>query len=324
MFRFILKRIALSIPMLLGIAFITFLFIQLAPGNFLDSLQLNPNISDEIKDYYKETFHLDKPVIIQYLYWLRNIVHLDFGYSFTYKVPVINVIVSRSLNTLILSVSSILFIWLVMVPLGVIAAVYQRKLIDNIISFISYMGISTPTFFLAFLLLFLAMVTGWLPLGGMHSILNHRLSGSAQILDVAKHLIIPVLALSMGSIFALQRIMRASMIEVLQSSYIISAKARGISRVRILYIHALKNAINPLITIFGYQISGLLSGAALIEIICGWPGLGTVILKAVQAQDIYLVMGVVMISGMMLILGNLIADILLAYFDPRIRYERNV
>lgn len=320
--RFILKRLLFSLPLLLGITFLTFLFIQIAPGDFLDNLRLNPQISRDTLRLYQEKFHLDKPFFVQYLVWLRNILHGDFGYSFSYKAPVLKVVFSRLFNTFILSLSSLIFTWIFVIPLGVIAALNKNKLIDRVLSFFSYLGISVPSFFLAFILLFLATFTGWLPLGGMRSIRFEEFSLLGKIIDIIKHLIIPTVVLSLGSICVLQRIMRANLLEVLGSPYILGAKARGLSRLRIIYIHALKNALNPMITIFGYQFSALLSGAALVEIIIGWPGLGVVTLEAVRSQDIYLVMGSVLSGGFLLILGNLLADILLAFFDPRVRFEK--
>ncbi|MBP7089076.1 MAG: ABC transporter permease [Candidatus Omnitrophica bacterium] len=321
--RFTLRRLLFSLPLLLGITFLTFLFIQIAPGDFLDNLRLNPQISRDTLRLYQEKFHLDKPFFIQYLVWLKNILHGDFGYSFSYKAPVLAVVSSRLFNTFILSLSSLIFTWLFVIPLGVVAALNKNKLIDRLLSFFSYLGISVPTFFLAFILLFLATFTGWIPLGGMRSIRFEEFSLLGKFFDIIKHLIIPTIVLSLGSICILQRIMRANLLEVLGSPYILGAKARGLSRLRIIYIHALKNALNPMITIFGYQFSALLSGAALVEIIIGWPGLGVVTLEAVRSQDIYLVMGSVLSGGFLLILGNLLADILLAFFDPRIRFEKD-
>ena len=321
MIRFITRRILFSIPLLLGISFLTFLFIQIAPGDFLDNLRLNPQISTQTIQVYQEKFHLDKPLVVQYFIWLKNMLRGDFGYSFSYKAPVTAVISSRLLNTFILSLSALIFTWIFVIPLGVIAALKKNKITDKALSFISYLGISTPTFLLAFLLLYLATFTGWFPLGGMRSVKFDELSALGKILDVGKHLIIPTVVLSIGSICVLQRIMRANLLEVLGSSYILGAKARGISNKRILYIHALKNALNPMVTIFGYQFSALLSGAALTEIIVGWPGLGQVTLEAVRSQDLYLVMGSMLMGGVLLIAGNLLADILLGVLDPRIRFE---
>ena len=299
----------------------TFLFIQIAPGDFLDNLRLNPQISTQTIQVYQEKFHLDKPLIVQYFIWLKNMLRGDFGYSFSYKAPVAAVISSRLLNTFILSLSALIFTWIFVIPLGVIAALKKNKITDKALSFISYLGISTPTFLLAFLLLYLATFTGWLPLGGMRSVNFDSFTAWGKILDVGRHLIIPTVVLSIGSICVLQRIMRANLLEVLGSSYILGAKARGISNKRILYIHGLKNALNPMVTIFGYQFSALLSGAALTEIIIGWPGLGQVTLEAVRSQDLYLVMGSMLMGGVLLIAGNLLADILLGVLDPRIRYE---
>ena len=320
MITYALKRLAYSIPLLLGVTFITFLFIHIVPGNFLSELKSNPQVSRQAIRLYEEKFNLNKPVINQYLIWLKNILKGDMGYSFSYKAQVKKVIASRAKNTLLLALSAVFFTWIFVIPLGIIAALHRNKFIDRFISLFSYLGISSPSFLLAMVLLYFAYISGLLPLGGMRSLRFYELSTAGKILDIARHLIIPTVALSFGSISSLQRIMRANMLEVLGSSYILAAKARGISKGRILYIHALKNALNPMITIFGYQFSSLLSGAALTEIIVGWPGLGQVTLEAVRKQDLYLVMGSMIIGGILLIVGNLIADILLACFDPRIRY----
>lgn len=322
MFKYIFKRLLISIPLLIAMSFVTFLFIQLAPGDFVDNLKLNPQISQQTLDEYRAQFHLDKPVVVQYVYWLKNIVKLDLGQSFSYQVPVKEVIASRAFNTIILSLVSILVSWIIAVPLGVIAAVKSNKLIDRILSFLAYVGISSPGFFVALLFLYLAAQLGGLPLGGMRSIDYADFSVWGKVLDILKHMIVPVAVLSLGTISVLQRVMRAHMLEILNKQYILAAHAKGLSRKRIFFVHALRNAMNPLITIFGFQFSALLSGAALVEIVCGWPGLGTVMLQAVRAQDLYLVMGSMLIGGAMLIAGNLIADILLALADPRIRYEK--
>ncbi len=321
MIIYIGKRLFYSLFLLLGISFITFLFIQIAPGDFLSELKSNPQVSRSAVKFYEEKFHLDKPLIEQYFIWVKNIARGDLGYSFSYKAEVKKVIASRAKNTLLLSLSAIVVTWVFVVPLGIIASLHRNKFVDKLLSLLSYIGISTPSFFIAILLLYFAYVSGWLPLGGMRSLRFDELSSMGKFIDIIKHLIIPTLALSIGSIASLQRIMRANLLEVLGSSYILAAKARGLGKRRILYVHALRNAINPMITIFGYQFSSLLSGAALTEIIVGWPGLGRVTLEAVMKQDLYLVMGSVLIGGVLLIVGNLLADILLAYFDPRIRYR---
>ncbi|MDP8233577.1 MAG: ABC transporter permease [Candidatus Saelkia tenebricola] len=321
MIFYILKRFLIAIPLLLAIAFLTFLFINLAPGNFFDQMRLNPQISEETVEKYIQLYQLDKPLIVQYFAWLKRLLHLDFGYSFTYNIPVTRVLGMRLINTLVLTIASFLFTWLIALPLGVIAAVKVDKFWDKFISFFCYCLLSLPTFFVAFLFLYFAYILGGLPLGGMVSANFSELSFFAKFFDLIRHLIIPTLVISLGSIASLTRIMRANLLEVLRSNYILALRARGISESRVMYIHAMRSAVNPLITIFGYQISGLLSGAALTEIICNWPGLGSLMLSAVRSQDLYLVMGTMLISSIMLITGNLIADILLAFSDPRIRIK---
>jgi len=317
---YIIRRVLISIPLLLAMTFVTFLFIQIAPGTFFDMLKLNPQISLETIEKYESQYHLDKPVILQYIFWLKNLVRLDLGYSFFYNCPVKKVILSRLFNTLILSISALLFTWFIAIPLGILAALKQNRFLDRILGILSFSFLSVPSFFLALIALFLASLIGFFPLGGIRSADFESLSGISKILDILRHLFIPTIVISFSSIGSLQRIMRANLLDVLRRQYILTAKARGLPENRIIYVHALRNAINPLITIFGYELSGLLSGVALIEIICNWPGLGQVMLTAVRAQDIFLVMASALLAGVMLILGNLIADILLAVCDPRIRY----
>jgi peptide/nickel transport system permease protein len=322
MLKYSIKRVLLSIPLLLGMTLVTFIFIHLAPGNFLATLKLNPQISREAISLYETQYHLKEPIIVQYVMWLKSLVTFDLGFSFSYQAPVKAVIASRACNTLLLSVATLIFSWLVVIPLGIIAASRKNKFIDRALAAFSYIGISTPSFFLALLLLFAAFTTRWLPAGGRSSIAYDDLTQMAKIVDTLKHLILPVLVLSLGSIASLQRILRSNLLEIMGSQYIMAAHARGLNKARILYVHALRNALNPMITIFGFELSALLSGAALTEIILGWPGLGQVILEAVRKQDLYLVMGSVLMGGLFLIVGNLISDILLALSDPRIRFER--
>lgn len=320
MISYIIKRLFFLVPLLLIMSFIGFLAINLAPGNYFDSLKQNPQVSRETIELYEQKYHLDKNVFIQYFYWLANVAKLDFGYSFAYKVPVITVLKSRMFNTFILALSVLLFSWLVAIPLGIYCAVHQYKIGDKFFSFLSFIGLSIPNFFFALLLLYLASSTGILPAGGMHSLGYDELSPLGKFFDLFKHLIIPVLVIGTASIAGLQRLMRANMLEVLRSQYITSARAKGLPEHRVIYVHAARNAINPMVTIFGGSLSGLLSGAALTEIICSWPGLGSLMLEAVMKQDLFLFAGDLLMTGFLLIVGYLIADIVLAWVDPRIQY----
>jgi len=321
MLRYIVKRILISIPLLLAMSLLTFILMQMTPGNFLDSMKLDPHISSETIARYEQLYQLDKPLVQQYLHWVKNLLRFEFGYSFFYNVPVSRILAGRLWNTFILSLSSLIFTWAIAIPLGIWAAVRRNRFIDKVLSLCSFAGLSTPSFFLAMILLYFVSQLGILPLGGMRSANFDSLNGFEKLIDLLRHLIIPTLVISLRSIAALQRIMRGNMLGVLRQQYILTARAKGLPEHRIIYRHALRNAINPLITLFGYELSSLLGGAALIEIICNWPGLGSLMLTAVRAKDVYLVMTSMLMGGVLLLLGNLISDVLLAWSDPRIRYD---
>lgn len=321
MTAYIIRRLLFFIPLLLVVTFIGFVCINLAPGNYFDSLRQNPQISQDTIKQYEQKYHLDENILIQYYYWLKNVARLDFGYSFTYKIPVFKLLKLRMFNTFILSLSVLLFSWLIAIPLGIYCAVNQYKFSDKFFSFLSFIGLSIPNFFFALLLLYFVSITGILPAGGMHSLGYENFSPWGKFLDLVKHLIIPTLVIGTSSIAGLQRLMRGNMLEVLRSQYITTARAKGLPERRVVYVHAVRNAINPMVTMFGGTLAGLLSGAALTEIICSWPGLGQLMLEAVRSQDLFLFVGDLLMISFLLILGYLIADIILAWVDPRIQYQ---
>jgi peptide/nickel transport system permease protein len=321
----LIRRTLISIPQLLLISFITFLLIDLAPGDVLARYRFDPRIRPETVQQIEAKFHFDKPIIVQYGHWLVRLLHFDLGYSFSRDAPVANVIGERLFNTFLLSFFSILFTWLIAVPLGVYAAVRQYSIGDRIMSFISYFGMSLPTFFLALVLMFIVFqfrdipVIGAIPIGGMISSGYENMSFIQKMGDRAAHLVLPVFVLTISALAGLQRISRGNMLEELRKQYITTARAKGLPENKVVYKHALRNSINPLITLFGLEFSALLSGAALLENVINWPGLGKLMLEAVRSQDTFLVMGSMLMGGIMLIVGNVIADILLAIADPRVR-----
>ncbi len=319
---FIIRRLIYSIPLLLAMSFVTFMFIQMAPGDYFDRLKLDPLISPETIKKYEEEYHLNEHPIVQYRYWLGSMLKLDFGFSFEHKRKVTELLIPRARNTLILSISAILFTWLIAIPIGIYSAVHQYSWGDKFFSFLAFFGLSIPNFFFALLLLYLAYLSGLLPIGGMFSSNYDELSMLGKGLDLLKHLAIPTVVIGTGSMAGLQRIMRGNMLEVLRADYVTTARSKGLPESRVIYRHALRNAINPMITIFGYTLSGLLSGAALTEIIVSWPGMGSLLLSAVRSQDIYLVMAGMMMGGFLLIAGNMVADILLAWSDPRVQFAQ--
>jgi peptide/nickel transport system permease protein len=298
------------------------MFIQLSPGDYFATLRMNPQISEETIRNLQAQYHMDEPALIQYAYWLKNLARLDLGYSVSQKQPVTSVIGSRLVNTLLLSVSAILITWLVAIPIGIYSAVHQYSIGDKFFSGLAFLGMSLPGFFLALLMLyFLGSELGWLPPGGLKSANYEQLSDIQKVVDIARHLVIPTTVLAIGGLASLQRIMRGNMLEILRMQYVTTARAKGLPENQVIYRHALRNAINPMVTIFGFEFSSLLSGAALLEIVCGYPGLGQVMLEAVRSQDIFLVMGSTLIGGLLLVIGNLVADVLLAIVDPTVSYQ---
>ena len=222
---------------------------------------------------------------------------------------------------MILALSAALFAWGLSIPLGIVSAVRQDTWVDRSASFVSFMGLSIPEVFFALLMVLFAATTGWFPVGGMKSIDFEYMSYGEQMLDLLHHLILPTIVLGSVSMASRMRQMRANLLDTLLQDYIQTARAKGLSERIVIYKHALRNAINPLITLFGFTLANLLSGAFLVEVIMSWPGLGRLTLDALFSKDLYLVMGSLLMASTMLILGNLAADILLALSDPRIRYE---
>jgi peptide/nickel transport system permease protein len=321
MISYIIRRLLFLVPLLLIMGLIAFICINLAPGNYFDTLRLNPQVSEQTIKTYEQKYHLDQNVFVQYFHWIKNIFRLDFGYSFTYNRPVFEVLYSRMFNTFILALSVIIFSWFIAIPLGIYCAVHQYKFSDKIFSLLSFVGLSIPNFFLALLLLYLSSLTGILPTGGMHSVGYYDLSWGQKFIDLLRHLIIPTIVIGTASVAGLQRLMRGNLLEVLRNQYITAARAKGLPEKRVIYVHALRNAINPMVTIFGGTLPALLSGAALTEIICSWPGLGSLMLEAVMKQDLFLFAGNLLMIGSLLIIGYLVADVLLAWVDPRIQYK---
>lgn len=319
MFGLIVRRLLVTLLLLLGVSFLTFGLVQLAPGTTLDQYRANPQISSETVDRIEQQYGLDDPFPVQYARWLWNLVHGDMGYSFVHRRPVSAVIWDRFGNTVGLMAVAVLLTWLLALPMGIYAAVHQHSWVDNVLSTLAFVGMSIPNFFLCFLLIYLASyVPGW-PLSGMTSPGFERMSLWGRFVDMARHMTIPAVVIATGAMAGLQRIARGNMLEQLRKLYVTTARARGLPESRVVYVHALRNALNPLITIFGFQFSTLISGAALVEIIIGWPGMGEMMLGAVRSQDTFLVVGGVLASGVLLILGNFTADLLLGLADPRIQ-----
>lgn len=322
-FIYILKRILQSIPLLIIVSLISFFIIRLSPVDPLAELRLNPSVSKETLQKETERLGLDKPIIVQYGKWAKSFVKGDLGITSNGE-QVSTKLKERIPNTLLLAVVVIFMTWIVGVPLGVLAALRWKSKTDRILTVLTSIGMAIPSFFFAVLLLLFAVKTGWFPVGGLTSSNFSEMSFGGKFLDLVHHLVLPVTVLFTISLAGLQRQMRANLLDVLDSDYVKFAKAKGLSEFKVVYKHALRNAINPMITLLGFEFAGLLSGAALTEYVFQYPGLGRLILEAVLRSDINLVMASLMMGAIMLILGNLIADILLIITDPRIRVKGGV
>lgn len=314
---YILKRILQSIPLLIMVSIISFVIIKLSPVDPLAELKLNPAISPQVLQAEKQRLGLDKPLYAQYFNWAGNFVKGDLGVSVTGE-KVADRLLERVPNTLLLTISVIIVTWLIAIPLGIYSALNWKTPFDRFLTVISSVGMAVPTFFFALLLLIFAVKTGWFPVGGLTSVGFENFNPVHKVLDIAHHLILPVTVLATASLAGLQRQMRGNLLDVLESDYVKMARAKGLPENKVIYKHAVRNAINPIVTLVGFEFASLLSGAALTEYVLQYPGLGRLILEAVMKSDINLVMASLMIGTVMLIIGNLIADILLKFVDPRV------
>lgn len=314
---YIAKRLFQAIPLLFLVSIISFFIIRLSPVDPLAELRLNPSISQETLKAEQERLGLDKPKLVQYGLWLKSFVSGDLGVTVTGE-KVSTKLMERIPNTLLLTTCVILLTWLVGIPLGIYAALNWKKPIDRLLTVITSIGMAIPSFFFALLLLIFAVKTGWFPTGGLTSYNFSNYTIPEKIIDILHHLVLPVLVLFTISLSGLQRQMRGNLLDVLGSDYVKFARAKGLSENKVVYKHALRNAINPMVTLLGFEFASLLSGAALTEYVFQYPGLGRLILEAVMKSDINLVMASLMMGTIMLVAGNLLADILLKVVDPRV------
>jgi peptide/nickel transport system permease protein len=321
MTRLLVKRFAQTIPLLFGISILSFLIIALTPGDPLAHLATDPHFSRQTIEALRRRMGLDLPVQVRYWRWLAGLLRGDFGLSLQYQVPVSTFLPAALINTLILSLSAMLVSLLAGIPLGIIAALRRGRLIDRICGWLAMFSLSTPRIFLALLTLLLAAKTGWFPIGGQYSSSFDRLSGIEQVIDAVHHLVLPALILSLTPLAVYLRQMRGNLLDTMDEDHVRMARAKGLSEPAVILKHALRTALNPIITLFGYSIGNLLSGSALVETIMVWPGIGKMTVDAVFARDIYVLMAAVMIASVMLIAGNLLADVLLGINDPRIKME---
>ncbi len=324
MLFYLIRRIVFMIPLFLGITIISFIVIHLAPGSPTDIYtQFNPKVSPEFQQRLRKLYNLDKPLYVQYWLWLKRLTHLDFGRSFTPDArPVWVKIKERLPITIKINVLSMFLIFIVALPLGVLSAVKHNSLFDKITTIFVFIGYATPGFWLALLLMLLfGIKLGWLPISGLKSLDYQTLSAWGKFWDQAKHLILPVFVSAFGGLAGLSRFVRSSMLEVIRQDYILTARAKGLPERTVIYKHALKNALLPVITILGLSVPGLIGGSVIFESIFAIPGMGQLFYASVMARDYPTIMGCLVIGAGLTLLGNLLADISYALVDPRIRVE---
>ncbi len=318
---YLIKRIISSIPILIGITIITFFVMHMAPGKPTDVVtDMNMKVSAESKERLQKLYGLDKPVYIQYFDWMKRFVFFDFGNSFKDMRPARNKIFERLPATILLNVLSLFFICLISIPLGIYCAVKKDSFADKSITIILFVLYSVPSFWLALMFMILFGINlGWLPISGLYSFNFDTMNVFEKIMDISKHLVLPVSVSVIVSLASLSRYTRSGMLDVLKQDYIKTAYAKGLTEKQVIFRHALKNTLLPMITIIGLSIPGLIGGSFIFETIFSYPGIGRLGYEAVMARDYPVVMGIATLTAILTLLGNIIADVLYTWADPRIK-----
>lgn len=319
--RFLGRRFANAALLLVGISILSFALLQWAPGSFFDSMRLDPRVSAQTVNGMRAEYGLDQPFVVRYARWIGSVLKGDMGFSLAYGTSVGPLLWTRAKNTLLLTTSATLLAWLMAVPIGIWSASKKGTWGDRICGVATSTLLTIPDLLLALMLLLLAVRTGWFPTGGMVSVGAAQSGFWSGAADIARHLILPACGLALATLPVLVRHVRSAMIDALESPFIQAARGHGVPRWRLLFRHALPAASNPLISLFGFSIATMLSASVIIEVVLSWPGLGPLMVQAILARDVYVVIGVVMLSSVFLVVGNLVADVLLFVSDPRIRVE---
>ncbi|MDA8087190.1 MAG: ABC transporter permease [Nitrospiraceae bacterium] len=321
MLGFIGKRLVQMVPILLGITIITFAVVHLAPGSPVDvQTSMSLKTSAEARANLRKLYGLDKPLTTQYIEWLGRFVKLDFGKSFTDGRDVLHKIAERIPVTLAINVLSLILIFIVALPVGILSATKRYSLFDKISTVLVFIGFSTPTFWLALLLMILFGVQlGILPISGIQSIDVSGLGPLGRLADWGRHLILPVFVSAFGGIAGLSRYSRSSMLDVIRQDYIRTARAKGLPESQVIWRHALRNALLPIVTIMGLSVPGLIGGGVIFETIFSIPGMGQLYYQSVMSRDYPTIMGIMVIFAVLTLIGNLVADIAYGLVDPRIR-----
>lgn len=319
MARFVFRRLIQAVPLLLAVIVVNFLLIKMTPGDPVQALVGNYPAPQEYVDRVRKEFGLDQPVWRQLIDYVANVARGNLGYSFANRRPVIDLILERLVNTLILTISALLLAAVVGILLGVSAARRPRSWQDALATSGSLLGFSIPVFWLGqMLILLFAVYLGWLPAQGMTNA-REQYAGLAAVVDIGRHLILPMLALSVRYMVSTARLTRTSMLEVMGSDYILTARAKGVPARRLLFAHGLRNALLPVTTSLGYNFGYVLSGSALVESVFAWPGLGRLLYESMSTRDTPVILAIFLVVAATVILANLLTDLAYGWLDPRIR-----
>lgn len=322
MIRYILRRLLSAIPVLLGVTFATFALLHATSGSWVPGLELNPLLTADDIARMRKNLGLDDPFLVQYLRWIGGLAHLDFGYSMIDGTSVSANIIERLPNTLLLTVTGLVLGIAVSIPFGVVSARRRGRWADHILTFLSVIGVSIPSFWLGLLMVLLFSISfqqwglPWLPSSSATSSIN-----GGDAIDRLKHLIMPALCLAFLHLAIWSRYIRSSMVEALTQDYVRTARSKGLSESLVTYRHAFRNAMVPLVTLLGLELPALVGGGAIVEIVFAWPGIGRLAVDRALRFDYTMVLGLTTFAAMLVILGNLLADVLYAALDPRIRYR---
>jgi len=326
MLSFIIRRILMFIPLLLAISVISFVIIQLPPGDFLTTMitQMKMSGIELAKDQaaaLAQLYGLDKPIYIQYFIWMRNLLRGDLGRSFQWNRPVNEILAERVPFSILISIMSTIFVWIVAIPVGIYSALRQYSPFDYIFTFLGFIGLSMPGFLLALILMWFLYSSFGISITGLFSPEFITAPWSIpKVIDMLKHIWLPVIIIGISGTAGLIRTMRANLLDELRKQYVITARAKGLPERRLIFKYPVRIAVNPLISTIGWMLPGIFSGETLVSIVLNIQTVGPVLLRAVMSQDMYLAGSITMILSALAIIGTLISDILLAWLDPRIRY----
>ncbi|HNR33797.1 MAG TPA: ABC transporter permease [Candidatus Hydrogenedentes bacterium] len=326
MLAYIVKRLIIAIPTLLLISIISFVIIQLPPGDYLTTYianlaQTGETADEAIIESLRARYGLDKPLPVQYIKWIGGVLHGDFGQSFSLNKPVRELIWERLALTMAIALITVVCTWIIAVPIGIYSATHQYKFFDYFFTFLGFIGMSTPAFLFALILMWISYTVFGTSVGGLFSDAQAAAPWSwAKVADLLRHIWAPVTVLAVGGTADLIRLVRANLLDQLEMPYVVTARAKGLSEWRLLIKYPVRIAINPIVSTIGWMLPGLISGSVIVDMVLSLPTTGPLMMNALMEQDMYLAGSFILILSTLTVIGTLISDILLAWVDPRIRF----